>query len=194
MGRMMKVEQQFVAAAAPPGAAAAERDASTRVRSVVDAEHAFVWRNLRRLGVREADIDDAVQEVFVTLFRRASEIEVGKERGFLFRTCEFIALRARRTLARRRESAEADGLSLETPASDSPDYALDRSQALARLDRALDQLEDELRSVFVLYELEEMTMNEIARLLEIPMGTVASRLRRARTTFLAHARRDEEGK
>ena len=191
---MMKLEHGAEALGAPPATsagAAGEADHAQRIRAVVEAEHAFVWRNLRRLGVREADIDDAVQEVFVALFRQATEVEHGKERGFLFRACEFTALRARRTLARRRESTEADPMLAETPASDSPDHALGRTQALERLDRVLDRLEDELRSVFVLYEIEEMTMNEIAQLLEIPIGTVASRLRRARTSFMTHAR-DEE--
>jgi RNA polymerase sigma-70 factor, ECF subfamily len=190
---MMKLEQRIGPLAAAPAAAAAVAESETgrRLRAVVDAEHAFVWRTLRRLGVREADVDDAVQEVFVALFRHAAEVEPGKERGFLFRACEFTALRARRTLARRREITEADPVSIETPASDSPDHALGRTQALERLDRVLDQLDDDLRSVFVLYEIEEMTMSEIAQLLEIPSGTVASRLRRARASFVSHAR-DEE--
>ena len=194
---MMKLEHGAAGALAAPSAtsaeAAGEADHAQRIRAVVDAEHAFVWRNLRRPGVREADIDDAVQEVFVALFRHATKVERGKERGFLFRACEFTALRARRTLARRRESAstDADPMFAETPASDSPDHALGRTQALEQLDRVLDRLEDELRSVFVLYEIEEMTMNEIAQLLEIPIGTVASRLRRARTSFMTHARHEE---
>ena len=191
---MMKLEHGAGALAASTAApsTAADGNHAQRIRAVVDTEHAFVWRTLRRLGVREADVDDAVQEVFLALFRHAAEVEPGKERGFLFRACEFTALRARRTLARRREKTEADPVPAETPASDSPDHALGRTQALARLDRVLDSLEDELRSVFVLYEIEELTMNEIAQLLEIPMGTVASRLRRARTSFISHARRDEE--
>ncbi|OJY16923.1 MAG: hypothetical protein BGO98_12130 [Myxococcales bacterium 68-20] len=193
---MMKLEHgagALAAQGATTAAAATEVvDHGPRIRAVVDTEHAFVWRTLRRLGLREADIDDAVQEVFVALFRHAAEVEPGKERGFLFRACEFTALRARRTLARRRETAEADPASVETPASDSPDHALGRAQALERLDRVLDLLDDDLRSVFVLYEIEEMTMSEIAQLLEIPIGTVASRLRRARTSFMSHARSDEE--
>ena len=188
---MMKLEHRVGPLAADLAAGGDEVDLGRRIRAVVDAEHAFVWRTLRRLGVREADIDDAVQEVFVALFRHAAEIEHGKERGFLFRACEFTALRARRTLARRREDSEAEPVPPETRASDSPDYALGRTQALERLDRVLDRLEDDLRSVFVLYEIEEMTMNEIAQLLEIPIGTVASRLRRARTSVMSHAR-DEE--
>ncbi|MBX3198710.1 MAG: sigma-70 family RNA polymerase sigma factor [Labilithrix sp.] len=197
---MMKAEHPVglspsaVAAADDPSTPAPRTEASTaqRLRTVVDAEHGFVWRTLRRLGVREADVEDAVQEVFLALHRRADDVEVGSERGFLFRACEFVAMRARRTLARRRESTDVEPAAPEAPREDSPDHALGRAQTLERLDRVLDRLDDDLRSVFVLYEIEELTMNEIAHLLAIPLGTVASRLRRARKSFLTHARRDEE--
>ena len=188
---MMKVESRLGILSAAQPVATADFSAHQRVRAVVDAEHAFVWRTLRRLGVRAADIDDAVQEVFVTFFRRAADVEEGKERAFLFRTCEFLALRARRTLARRRELSESDPAANEVLTQRATEHEMGRTEALDTLDRLLDLLDDDLRSIFVLYEIEEMTRNEIALLLDLPNGTVATRLRRARKIFLAHARSEE---
>jgi RNA polymerase sigma-70 factor (ECF subfamily) len=70
-----------------------------------------------------------------------------------------------------------------------PEQLADQRMARKLLDRLLDEMDPQIRSVFVLYELEEMTMGEIANLLEIPGGTVASRLRRARTEFKSLVRR-----
>jgi RNA polymerase sigma-70 factor (ECF subfamily) len=70
----------------------------------------------------------------------------------------------------------------------SPEDLSDQNQALRILDRALATMDIDLRAVFVLYEVEELTMSEIAVALQIPAGTVASRLRRARTDFLSRTR------
>jgi RNA polymerase sigma-70 factor (ECF subfamily) len=64
-----------------------------------------------------------------------------------------------------------------------PEQLTDQRQARAMLDRVLDQMDIDLRTVFVLHEFEELNMSEIADVLEIPRGTVASRLRRARLEF-----------
>src|SRR6185436_10298746 len=103
---------------------------------------------------------------------------------FLFGTAMRVASDIRRSASYRREVAH------ENPAehlvSDhQPDELLDRERARRMLDRVLDQMDEELRTVFVLYELEEMTTLEISTLLAIPHGTAASRLRRAREQFQA---------
>jgi RNA polymerase sigma-70 factor (ECF subfamily) len=141
-----------------------------------------VWRTLRRFGLSEADADDAAQQVFLVLNRKLSEIESGSERAFLFGTALRIASRTRRTLRRRRE---VDGAATEEMLSlaPGPDAVLDRRRAAELLDQVLEEMDDTVRAVFVLHEVEELTMAEIANVLEIPPGTVASRLRRGREQF-----------
>src|SRR5690242_17321725 len=79
--------------------------AASRLRALQEEHFEFLWRSLRRLGVPEADVDDAVQQVFLVAARR--EILPGSERSFLFATALRVASHARRTLRRRRESGEA---------------------------------------------------------------------------------------
>ena len=152
-----------------------------RLRRAFDENFAFVWRFLRRMGLSGADADDAAQQVFVVLSRRLSEVETGKERAFLCATAVRVASEHRRAGRRRPERVEELGDPPdEGPA---PDAVADRKRARALLDEALEQMDDTLRSVFVLFELEEMSTAEIAELMSIPSGTVASRLRRAREAF-----------
>jgi RNA polymerase sigma-70 factor (ECF subfamily) len=161
---------------------------ATTVRELVDAHYAFIWRSLRRLGVASADVDDAVQRVFLTVSRKLARIRPGSEKSYLFQTALRVAADSRRTVRRRREVAEdADG----PPAVDPVDteQIVDLVRARARLDTILDGMAIELRAVFVLYELDEMPTPEIALLLGVPVGTVSSRLRRARAEFSAQVAR-----
>jgi RNA polymerase sigma-70 factor, ECF subfamily len=160
-----------------------------RLRAAFEREFAFVWRSLRRLGVAEAQLRDASQQVWIVVARRLEEIEPEAERSFLFGTALRVAAEVRRSAARRREAvaAESTDLGALEPATDSqrPDVLLDRKRARASLDRVLDAMTEELRVVFVLFELEELKTSDIAAMLGIPLGTVASRLRRAREEFEA---------
>jgi RNA polymerase sigma-70 factor, ECF subfamily len=157
-----------------------------RFRGVFEAELDFVWRSLRRLGVPSANVDDATQEVFLVMSRRLDDIELGKERSFLFGTALRVASTARRTRARH-GMHEHDAIERLVDGAPTPEATADRARARAVLDHILDAMELDLRAVFVLYELEEMTMAEIATTLDLPAGTVASRLRRARAEFDAMA-------
>jgi RNA polymerase sigma-70 factor (ECF subfamily) len=154
-----------------------------RLTAMFTAHVDFVWRSLRRLGVEDAAVDDAAQEVFVVAQRKLRVIEPGKEKAFLFGTAVRVAADARRARGRRRETPN------ETAAATSPDgraptdELVEQKRARELLDRVIAALPDDARPVFVLYELEGMTMAEIAACLAIPPGTVASRLRRAREAF-----------
>lgn len=165
-------------AAAPASAVTPER----AFRALYDAHVAFVWRNLRRLGVAPADVEDKVQEVFVIAHRRFGEFE---ERGhgpraWLFQILLRVASDARRH--RRRHPVDPDGgAAQERAAIEAPQAALvARKQALDLLDQALACIEVNRRAVLVLHEIEQMTAPDIARTLEIPLNTVYSRLRVAR--------------
>jgi RNA polymerase sigma-70 factor (ECF subfamily) len=160
----------------------------SRLRELFDTQFDFVWRSLRRLGVPELTVDDATQEVFLVVSRRLADIELGRERSFLFSTALRVASTARRAIARRgvHDDNEIDDLVDQAPG---PEQLADRRRARAVLDQVLSTIDLDLRAVFVLYELEEMTMAEIAVTLELAPGTVASRLRRAREAFEVAATR-----
>jgi RNA polymerase sigma-70 factor (ECF subfamily) len=162
--------------------------AAPDLRALVEAHGDFVWRSLRRLGVPESLADDATQQVFLTTARKVDRIEHGRERAFLFATLSHVAAHVRRTLARKREVAY-EAIDEAADPSTRPDVLLEARQARALLDVALDSLSLEHRIVFVLFELEELTAVEIAELTGLPVGTVASRLRRARDEFRKAVRR-----
>lgn len=157
-----------------------------RLAELVARELDFVWRSLRRLGVPTAYVDDAAQHVWLIVVRRLPEIAVGRERSFLFGTAIRVASEWRRKLGRSREVATTT-----EPVDPGPgaEEQLAARRARLVLDEVLEALPEELRVVFILYELEEQTAAEIAELLALPPGTVASRLRRARATFDAVAKR-----
>lgn len=171
----------WVSNAAPlPEPPAMTRARARQVRTLVETHWAFVGRVLRRLGISEADLDDALQQVFLVGAEKLDDIHPGSERAFLASTAMNIASRVHRARGRSREVAgEVDGIA----AAPSPEDQIDRERALAWLDQILIEMDTDLRSVFVLYEIEEMTMAEIAVAMAIPAGTVASRLRRAREQF-----------
>jgi len=156
--------------------------------SLVEDHADFVWRSLRRLGVPEAATDDATQQVFIVTQSKLDAIVPGREKAFLFGVALNVAAHVRRSLARRREVDEGHAEAVVDP-SPLPDAALDDRRARALLDDVLDAMDDDLRTVFVMFELEQMTMSEIAGVLGVPQGTVASRLRRARDDFHERAQR-----
>jgi RNA polymerase sigma-70 factor (ECF subfamily) len=153
-----------------------------RLRALVTSEHPFIWRTLRRLCVRESELDDATQQVFLVAARKLSDIKAGSERSFLFQTALRVAADARRTQRRRREVYPEDLTAVADERPD-PETLADRTRARALLDRLLEEMPLPLRAVFVLYEIEELSGAQIAELMELPQGTVASRLRRAREMF-----------
>jgi RNA polymerase sigma-70 factor, ECF subfamily len=157
-----------------------ERD---RVRQLIDEHYAFIWRLLARLGIRSDDVDDATQQVFMVLLTRERlKIEPGSERAFLFG----IAVRVAREQRRRNKKAEAhssaDFDSMQHPGLDLEALA-DQQRARELLDRLVHEIPEELRMIFILFEIEGLPAIEVAALLDIPAGTVASRLRRARQHF-----------
>jgi RNA polymerase sigma-70 factor (ECF subfamily) len=145
----------------------------------------YVWRTVRRLGVRERDVDDATQQVLIVAARKLGSIRPGSERAFLFQTALRVSGTLRRTYARRREEMREPDIEAGESSDGVPctEELLGMRRARQQLDMILDQMPLELRAVFVLHELEEETMADIAETLGIPAGTAASRLRRARALF-----------
>jgi RNA polymerase sigma-70 factor (ECF subfamily) len=151
----------------------------------------FIWRCLRRLGVQpDHSVDDAAQRVFEIAALKRAQIAVGAERAFLFKTAVLVAAEERRRRRRdAREELDEDAVLEATTSSLGPDEAAEANRWRSRLDSVLNTLSLELRTVFVLYEFERLSSPEIAEWLGLPLGTVASRLRRARAEFQAAARR-----
>lgn len=166
--------------AASPRSATMDRDA--RLRWMVDEHIDFVARVLRNAGTPLAEMDDEVQRTFITAARRIDDVRPGAERSFLLQTALHVAAHARRTAARRREVLSEEAPEIVDTAK-TPEQLTDQKRARQLLDRVLNQMSHDLRTVFVLYEFEELSMAEISDALGIPRGTVASRLRRARSDF-----------
>jgi len=152
-------------------------------RRMYEAQLDFVWRNLRRLGVSEADVDDKAQEVFVVAHRRFDQFEDRGHgpRAWLFQIVLRVASDARRH--RRRHPVDPDGGAAQERQSMPPNQAdsIDLRQQLDLLDRALRTIDIGKRAVLLLHEVEEMTAPEVAEVLGIPLNTVYSRLRVARS-------------
>ena len=147
---------------------------------IYEAHFAFVWRVLRTFGVPEPGLDDAAQDVFVVVHRRLPEFE-----GRAAVTTWLFAIARRVAGAHRRKAGRAEALVLvEEPAGTSDTFAaLSRAQAAATVMAILDTMDDDKRVVFALVELEQMSVPEVARVLELNLNTTYSRLRLARRAF-----------
>jgi RNA polymerase sigma-70 factor (ECF subfamily) len=154
---------------------------------VYETHFDFVWRSARRLGVPEAVLDDVVQDVFVTVYRRLGEFEGRSQlRTWIFGILRHTVGDLRRT--QRRKPTESLG---DEPldARPGPHEAAVRDESTRLLSRLLDELDDDQRDVFVLAELEQMSAPEIASALDVNVNTVYSRLRAARQEFEAALKR-----
>jgi len=157
-------------------------------RRLAENHYREVWSVLRRLGVYDG-LDDATQHVFLIAAQRRDAIRVESERAFVVSVAIRTAANWRRSrAAHRARHVESDVLDVPSVAP-LADELLEQRRLRSLLDEALDSLAPDLRAAFVLFELEDMTHEEIAEALGIPRGTVASRLRRAREQFQAAARR-----
>jgi RNA polymerase sigma-70 factor (ECF subfamily) len=153
------------------------------------AEHCdFVWRNLRRMGVQEASIDDAVQEVFLVVHRRLADFEARSQvKTWLFWIVLRVAQTQRRNLRRRNAHLpDVPTFDLEAVANieqESPLELVARREAVTLLHQLLATLDDDKRAMLVLVELEQMSVPEAAEALGINLNTAYSRLRMARNAF-----------
>jgi len=152
-------------------------------------EHApLVWRALRRLGVREADVEDLSQDVFVIVHRKLPSFEGRSALStWIYGICVRVASDHRKRAHVRREQPTERLPDERTSAPQIKE--LEREQARALLDRALELLDEDKRAVFVLYEIEELDMPEVAEALSCPLQTAYSRLYAARKIVQAEMTR-----
>jgi RNA polymerase sigma-70 factor (ECF subfamily) len=148
----------------------------------------FVWRCARRLGVEGPSVDDVVQEAFLVVHRRLADFEGrSSTRTWLYGIIRRVVADHRRTLRRKpahgADSAEPDFERMHDESGRCPESRLEQSEQLALVRRMLSELDEDKREVFVLTELEGMTMAEISEALEVNPNTVSSRVRAARHKF-----------
>jgi RNA polymerase sigma-70 factor, ECF subfamily len=155
-----------------------------RLARAIDADYRFIWRLLRRFGVPEQYAEDAAQQVFLIVAERMADIAPGRERAFAFGTALRVSQTMRRRLGRELPHDQQQ-LDERGHTQSGPEELVEQKRARELLDRVLQQMPQDSRTVFVLFELEALSSPEIAGLLELPLGTVASRLRRAREQFRA---------
>ena len=170
------------------GTPAAERPLD--VTSIHDAHADFVWATLQRLGVRDADLEDSLQEVFVVVHQRLHTFDGSSQMTtWLFGIAMRVAAAHRRRAYVRREHTVVEMPEGSTGEESDPEQAAQRHQEHQQLSLLLDQLDLEKRAVFVMFEIEEMPCEEIAAIVGVPVGTVYSRLHAARKMFEAAAAR-----
>ena len=155
------------------------------LESLVARHYRFVWRLLRGFGLSRTDAEDAAQQVFMIAARKLDAVTLEGARSFLYGTSRRVANNARRGLRRRREVPDDETNTTDTAdATDAgPEQSREISEGRALLHELLAKLPDDLRRVLVLAEVEQLEVQEIATLERIPVGTAASRLRRARQQF-----------
>jgi RNA polymerase sigma-70 factor (ECF subfamily) len=160
------------------------------VERIHDDHADFVWRSLQRLGVRDSDLEDALQEVFIVVHRKLGTFD-GSSRitTWLYGICLRVASanRNRAHLRRERPTSEID----ELTSGQDPEVALAEQQSGERLRRVLDTLTPEKRAVLVMFEVEGIPAGDIAHMLGVPVGTIYSRLSAARAEFAAAVKRLE---
>ena len=140
-------------------------------------EHAaFVWRSLRAFGVDAADLDDATQEVFVVVHKRHGSWDGQRPREWLFSIAQRVASNHRRRSRTRRNATETR----EADVADSRTPSFEHRETLEQLSAALAELDEDKRLVFVLYEVEQMPMAEVASVVGAPLKTAYARLYAAR--------------
>jgi RNA polymerase sigma-70 factor, ECF subfamily len=154
-----------------------------RLSALLHRHYGNVWRAVRRFGVPSEAAEDATQEVFIVAARKLASILEGQELRYLYGIAMRVAANRRRSVAARREVVDHDVVHAAVSQAPAADALLEQRRRRELLDLALDELPDDLRTTLVLFELEGFSEREIAETCDVPLGTVASRLRRARQAF-----------
>ena len=186
-GHYSRVVPNAVAKAGVTSVAPRVRDAALTAPSFDDLYREyfdFVWRSARRLGVQPAQLDDAVQDVFIVVHRRLADYEPRHSpRSWLFAIAQRVASDHRRTFRRKGGHLPLHD-SVPAPGADDPMETAVRSEAGDIILRFLDSLDEDRRATFILAELEQMTAPEISRVLAVNTSTIYSRIRSARQALV----------
>jgi RNA polymerase sigma-70 factor (ECF subfamily) len=188
-GHSPRVSVQTASADDPPAARTAPERPWT-FDAVYEGHFAFVWRTVRRLGVHASGVEDVVQDVFLVVHRRLATFEGNSSvRSWLFSIVVRVVRDARRSLQRKPANlggparAIADVDSVVDFGAKCPHESAAKAEAMRTLHAVLDAMPDERREVFILAELEQLSVVDIARAVGANVNTVYSRLRAARADF-----------
>lgn len=173
---------QSIATAMPPVGAQIPFEDSVRLAGLVRDHYKFAWRLLRRLGVAESDADDATQQVFMLMSAKLGTMDREAELPSIYQAARGVAANYRRKARRHRAGDAVAAVPEPRPGSD-PEEQVQRLEARKLLDTLLARLPLALRVIYIFAEIESLAAPEIARILGLPVGTVTSRLRRARIAF-----------
>jgi RNA polymerase sigma-70 factor (ECF subfamily) len=188
---MKQAYAQLRSAFAPAPAVPAVEPAALEVRTIYREHGRFVWLSLQRLGIHPSDLDDIAQDVFMIVHRRLDTFDRrARISTWLFGICMRVAANYRR---RRRWTREvlSGGLEDERPAAlTAADDILVRREQRELAERALNRLDVAKRATFVMFEIESLSCQEIAELMNVPIGTVYSRLHSARRQLEKNLTRD----
>ncbi len=175
---------------AVPGSVHREHgDRAPSLAAVYEAHFRYVWRCLRTLGVREAWLDDAMQDVFLVVQRRLPEFDGRAELKTWLYAIALRVARKYRARAHQEFGGSAPACAEAEPLASDAEHALQSNQRLLLARQALEALDDAKREVFVLARVEQMSAPEMANVLGIPLNTVYSRLRLAKLAFDAEVSR-----
>jgi RNA polymerase sigma-70 factor (ECF subfamily) len=155
------------------------------VREVFALHGGFVWRTVQRMGVRDADLEDVVQEVFMVVHRQLAGFRArSRMTTWLYGISARVASTHRRRAWVRRELPTGEENEESSPSSSAgPEEAFGLAEERRKLAEVMDLMDLEKRSLFVMFELDEISCDEIATILGVPLGTVHSRLHAARRDF-----------
>ncbi|MEM9075380.1 MAG: sigma-70 family RNA polymerase sigma factor [Myxococcota bacterium] len=147
--------------------------------AVFDAEFAYVRRSLRRLGVREADVEDLCQDVFLLIYRSLDRYDPSRPiRPWLFAFAFRVASNYRRAMRNWKEEPASDPP--EQAAAGDPESRVAQRQKTDRVLEALASLSMEKRGILIMFDIDDFPAPEIASALDVPVNTVYSRVRQAR--------------
>jgi len=159
-------------------------DPGARLSRLVAEHFDSVYRAVKRFGAPASLVEDGAQQVFLIVTTKLDSIDVTSERSFLLGTAFRVAKELRRRAADvPRIAPEETSLCAKADSSPALDDVVDQKRARLLLDDLLTEMDQDVRAVFVLYEIEGLTVPEIAEALCLANGTVSSRLRRAREAF-----------
>jgi len=146
----------------------------------------YVYRTLRRLGTAASEVEDLAQDVFLALRGAWSQYDPSRPlRPYLFG----IAFRIVSAQKRKSRREVAIGVVEVDDAAPGPDDLLQGKQARALVLAALERIPLPRRAVLVMRDIDEIPVDEVASVLEIPLFTAYSRLRKARRELEAAVRR-----
>jgi RNA polymerase sigma-70 factor (ECF subfamily) len=148
-----------------------------------------VWRTLRRLGVSDAQLDDAAQDVFLVVHKKLAGFDGRSLRGWLYAIMVRVASDYRRNTVQGRTAPLTEAVEDVAPG---PAHVSELNESIRLLHTLLAELDDRKREVFVLGELEQLSAPEIAEVLGVNLNTVYARQRAARQQFDATLKRHQQ--